>query len=346
MGGQYSFTERDGWRISVHKAMAQGKSPYQAFAYMQLCNGSPHSQCWMQDNFSLSFSFKTEGLSQIGTYVKLLFWTDAGNIFGLLPPAHPKSGGKFRLIVFPSDNYPTLWKHEAEIEDHKWFHLQIDFSPSTQAVAAYLDGAKLGNASIPVNMLEANHGPQIGVYSYDSSNNFWPNSFALLLHDMCIGETYGKCPSVDDSKKGRPATTPMLVAMPRPTPLPSTTARPETTPVTGCSRLCSFTNLTAANETCSSQQDQVSCEVGYVTSGLLSVLCAWSTDHVCLADNAKIMYCHSLWGLCGLVSEASELAEEAKELPLTKQITATASIAIAAAASTGVAANLLSSVIG
>jgi len=218
--GQYSFTERDGWKITVHKAMAEGRNPYRAFAYMQLCNGIPHSQCWMQSSISFSFSFKTQGLSQLGTYVKLLFWTDTGNIFGLLPAAHPNGEGKFRLIVFPSDNYPTSWKHEAEINDNKWFHLQIDFSPSTRAVATYLDGAKLGNVSIPVDMLEANKAPQIGVFSYDNSSKAWPGDFTLWLHDMCIGESSGICPSGFDSNEGS-----LLAAMPRPTALRATTLR-------------------------------------------------------------------------------------------------------------------------
>jgi hypothetical protein len=194
---------------------------------MQLCNGNPHSQCWMQNSVSFSFSFKTQGLSQLGAYVKLLFWTDAGNIFGLLPPAHPEGGGKFRLIAFPSDNYPTSWKHEAEIEDDKWFHLQIDFSPSTQAVVAYLNGAKLGDASIPVNMLEVNNSPQIGVYSYDSSNKSWPAGFALWLHDMCIGEASGICLSGNSSIEGRPASG---LVMPLPTALPATMLRLDPTP--------------------------------------------------------------------------------------------------------------------
>jgi len=332
--GQYSFTEQDGWKITVDNAMAEGKSPYRAFAYMQLCNGLPHSQCWMQDSISISFSFKTQGLSQIGTYLKLLFWTEASTIFGLLPPAHPKGGGKFRLIVFPGDNYPTSWKHEAEIEENKWFQLQIIFSPSTQAVAAYLDGAQLGDARIPVNMLEANNAPQIGVYSYASSDKAWPGGFALWLHDMCIGEVSGIC---------RPDSNASLVVMAQPTPVPApapttTTKRATTSTTTGCSKLCSRMNITAANQTwdCSSQQDQDSCEVGYITSGGLSVMCAWSPDRDCFADGTLVMHCPlpAMETLCG-VTTTTEPEEEV--VPITEEIRSTATVAAAAAASTGVA---------
>jgi len=100
-----------------------------------------------------------KGPSQLGAYVKLPFWTNVENVLDLLPAAHPNGEGKFQPIAVPSGNYPTSWKHEAGKKDNKWFHLQIDFRPSTHAVATYLDGAKLGNVSIPVNMLEASNAP-------------------------------------------------------------------------------------------------------------------------------------------------------------------------------------------
>merc|ERR1712061_985365 len=44
-------------------------------------------------------------------------------------------------------------------------------------------------------MLKADQGPQIGVYSFDYSNQPWSSGFKLLIDDACIGKTSGVCPS-------------------------------------------------------------------------------------------------------------------------------------------------------
>jgi len=97
--------------IQDDKADAQNKSPYRAFAYAQFCSGRPYSDCWTSDRVSFSFSFKTEGLAGLGAFGKLLFWTDAGNIAGFLPPRHPKGEGKLRLVT---EARPQLRPHLNE----------------------------------------------------------------------------------------------------------------------------------------------------------------------------------------------------------------------------------------
>lgn len=306
MSGQFAFTKEDGLKLTVDKATAQGKKPYRAFVHMQLCNGKKYSQCWTQPRISLSFSFKTQGLSQVGVYVKLLFWTDI-SIAGLLPPGHPKSGGKFRLVAFPNDDYPESWTHEAEVEDDRWYQLQIDYSPATWAVALSLDGMKLGDGSLSINVLDASIGPQMGVYSFDRSNQSWPDGFALWLDNVCIGEAVGAC-STGSVGEREPTPNPLLASKVPPATLPLATPRPtpRTAPAFGqfqapikkaCSTLCSLTNLTAAGRTCSLQQDQKKCEASYIARGLLSFTCAWIA-HSCFVEEVSIMYCPSASDLC------------------------------------------------
>jgi len=230
--GQYSFSEDSGWQISVSKLQGEGQVPYRAFAYMQLCNGSTYSECWGQmDSIRFSFSFKTQDISSIGAYVKLLFWTDAGNIVGLLPPNHPKGDSSFRLIAFPHDDYPNNWATEVIIADNTWYHLAVEFEPATQGVKIFLDGTEVGSGSIPVQMLEATNGPQIGIYSFDFGASWPVNGFKLWLDDACVGETSGTCasgdgvgpppPSSTASPSPSPTGAPTAVSTEMPTPMPT-----------------------------------------------------------------------------------------------------------------------------
>ena len=84
---QYSFSE-GGWTIAVDAALARGKAPYRAFAYLPFCGGSAIGSCVSGDDFSFAVSFKTEDFAGWGAYSKLLFWTDSGNILG-----HPANIG-------------------------------------------------------------------------------------------------------------------------------------------------------------------------------------------------------------------------------------------------------------
>jgi len=105
--GQYVFAN-DGWNISVSKALAAGKVPYPAFAYLPFCGGKPMGTC-LPNDFVFSMSFRTDGMAGWAGYVKLLFWTDSGNILGLLPSGAPGAQGNesYRLVVFPSTDYPN-----------------------------------------------------------------------------------------------------------------------------------------------------------------------------------------------------------------------------------------------
>merc|ERR1719291_962015 len=157
--------------ISVTAAQAAKKSPYRAFAYCQFCMGRPYKECWGKEKaVRFSFSFKTAGVAQIGAYVKLLFWSDSGNILGLIPPKHPNGQGKLRLVTFIEDDYPNTWAKEVEVQDGRWYHVEVEFLPSSNEARVSLDGNQLDRSKLPVTMLSESSGPQIGVYSFDYSS--------------------------------------------------------------------------------------------------------------------------------------------------------------------------------
>jgi len=176
------------------KAQASGKVPYRAFAYVQFCNGQSLSSCWSGD-VEFSFSFQTRGIQDIGAYVKMLFWTDAGNIIGLVPVNHPKGDGKYRFVTFIQDDYPNQWADEIEIMDNVWYRVQVTFKPqSNNGVVISL--TEVGGAeklqsvgSVPVNMLDAGNGAQIGAYSFDYGN-LWPgDEVKMSIKDICVGDS-------------------------------------------------------------------------------------------------------------------------------------------------------------
>lgn len=195
--GQYSFSHDGVWMISMSAGQAQGKVPYRAFAYAQFCNGQQYSSCWGADEtLSFSFSLMVSGLDEMGAYVKLLFWTDSGNILGLLPPNHPKGNGDLRLLAFMNDDYPNSWRDELVIHSGSWYHVRVDFTPRTQGVAIFVNGVQFSLDSIPVNMLGASNGPQVGIYSFDFGGGSWPSqSVEISLSDACMGKAFGTCPS-------------------------------------------------------------------------------------------------------------------------------------------------------
>jgi hypothetical protein len=187
-GGQMSFSQNEGWKISV----AQGGSPYRACAFVSFCNGRPIGECWTTPEIKFSFSFKTSGLAAMTAYVKLFFWTDNGNMLGLLPPSHSKAGGQYKLITFPQDDFPNYWKSEMVIQDNSWYHMEVTFHPETKGVTLMLNGAMLDESTIPAaNMLTDSNGPQLGAYVFGSQANF-----DLWIHDTCIGAHSGTCPSM------------------------------------------------------------------------------------------------------------------------------------------------------
>lgn len=189
---QYDFKD-GGWFISADQ-QALGKMPYRAFAYAQFCNGKAYSECWTTGEATFSFSFMVNGISDTGAYVKVLFWTDNGNILGLIPPNHPKGEGKLRLVAFMTDDYPNAWSFEKDIAESTWYHVQVTFKASAGTADVVIDGEELGSGTLPVNMLSATNGPQIGIYSFDYASSTWPaDGLTLALADACIGSVTGTC---------------------------------------------------------------------------------------------------------------------------------------------------------
>jgi len=317
--GQYSFSASDGWKIEV-PSTASGKTPYRAFAYMQFCNGQSNSQCWTGLNdVSFSFSFKTSGMSQISAFLKLLFWTDGGNILGVLPPSHPNGEGLFRLISFMGDDYPNSWAQSMVIEENTWYHVEVVFAPSTGVASVSVGGTSLGSADLGVNMLSATTGPQIGVYLFDFyPPSTWPQSGVnLWLNDMCVGSTSGTCPSA-----GNPVLpTVTATAAPAPPPTTVTQAPPVTTTTAtfaattsatfapSCDGLdvCAKLNNTFMDMTCQNWNgDQSGCEGSFITHGDFVVPCHWmACNEMCVAKATSMKPCPEDAVSCSCASTSS-----------------------------------------
>jgi len=193
--GQYAFQEDGSWHILAGQEDALGVMPYRAFAYAQFCNGKAYSECWTTGEAAFSFSLMVRGVSQTGAFVKVLFWTDSGNILGLVPASHPKGEGKLRLVAFMTDDYPNSWDFELEISESTWYHIQVAFQASTGAAEVSVNGVVLGSGTLPVNMLAATTGPQIGIYSFDYGTSWPAEGVVLSLADVCIGTVAGTCRS-------------------------------------------------------------------------------------------------------------------------------------------------------
>merc|ERR1711907_154041 len=84
------------------------------------------SSC-LSNDFSFSVSFRTDDMAGWGAYVKLLFWTDSGNILGLLPGGAPGAKGNtsYRLVIFPGDDYPNKWQGDITIQDGQWYDASV-----------------------------------------------------------------------------------------------------------------------------------------------------------------------------------------------------------------------------
>ncbi|CAE7040531.1 eglS, partial [Symbiodinium natans] len=120
---------------------------------------------------------------ELSAFVKLLFWTDSGNILGLVPPSHPKGSGKLRLVSFITDDYPNSWQDEMEVEDDAWYHVTVTFRPGNSAVELKLQGVQFSSGVIPVNMLAMSSGPQLGVYSFEYSGS-WPSALDVRVEEI------------------------------------------------------------------------------------------------------------------------------------------------------------------
>jgi len=149
--------------------------------------------CWSGD-VDFSFSFQTKYIQDIGAYVKMFFWTDSGNILGLLPVNHPKGDGRYRLVTFIQDDYPNRWTDEVEIQDHVWYRIQMTFRPQTNGIVVSLlgaDGVEMlhSEGTIPVDMLAQSTGPQMGIYSFDFGK-VWPaDEVKMSIKDICLGSS-------------------------------------------------------------------------------------------------------------------------------------------------------------
>jgi len=162
--GQYVFGQ-DGWNITVSRAEAGGRVPYRAFAYLPFCHGKQMSAC-LGKEFDFSVTFRTDGMAGWAGYVKLLFWTDAGNILGLLPAGAPGAQGNesYRLVVFPTTDYPNKWQGDVVIQDGQWYDAKIHVSGTSVTVS--VAGGKW-TKDLGIDFSKDSNGPQLGAYSFD-----------------------------------------------------------------------------------------------------------------------------------------------------------------------------------
>lgn len=177
---QYTF-DNNVWNIKVDKSKMQG-SPYRAFAYLKFDAVS--------SDYYLAFSFKTRHLESWGGYVKLLFWTDSGNILGLLPKGADAGNGKdLRLVAFMGDDYPNQKNISTQaLKDDTWYSAKVHFKQKEVRVSVKGDNLQFNfeatktDFSIDTSKM-TNNGPQLGVYHFEfgQKNEFGSSKFELNL---------------------------------------------------------------------------------------------------------------------------------------------------------------------
>lgn len=226
--GQYAFRS-DGWNISLARSTAGGKVPYRAFAYLPFCHGAKMSSC-LSTSFDFSVSFRTQGGSGWGAYVKLLFWTDSGNILGLLPPGAPGAKGNlsYRLLIFPGDDYPNKWQNDIVIQDDEWYDVKVSIQGTVFTVSV---GDGKWSADLGVDASGDSNGPQLGAYSFDYGGGKRTSDMAITIgavkgpggsedRHTC----QGKCLAACDAGPSPPS--PPLPPSPTPAPPTPSPSRP------------------------------------------------------------------------------------------------------------------------
>jgi len=187
--GQYNFSNEMGWQIKVTSSQAKGHIPYRAFAYLPFCYGAPMSSCWTTGKHNFTFNLMTDDMEGWGIYVKLFFWTDSGNIIGLLPPGAP--GAKqhkppvttYSLIAFPDSDYPNNFKGQLAIKDKTWYRIECIFSGSS--VTLNVNGQTIGTSDVS-GVGTTENGPQFGMYGFDYGGTSTSDSTSIFLKGLSL----------------------------------------------------------------------------------------------------------------------------------------------------------------
>jgi len=259
--GQYAFEENT-WMLTVDKSQAQGKNPYRAFAYLPLCQHTATINCAPDKDFTFAFSFRTTGLEGWGAYVKLLFWTDGGNLVGLIPTGSAagknKGFSKLTLVTFMQDDYPNNWQDQVEVQDGKWYSVQVRFHGDKVTVEVPGTGLSSTNENFGVNVWTEQNGPQLGVYHFDIGGDYTSDQLVLDLaalsgpggdanrHDCehgCLTEF-----ATGTTRRRRTVATPTAAP-------PSSPATPAPTPPLGPSFCCTWSATNQCNN-CESHNQQ------------------------------------------------------------------------------------------
>lgn len=218
--------------MTVSRQFAEANSPYRAFAYLPLCQHKPTQECSPDKDFTLAFSFRTRAVADWSAYVKLLFWTDGGNLIGLIPPksAAGKQKGfkKLTLVTFMQDDYPNNWADQVEIEDNTWYSVQVRFQNKGGATKTTIDISPVGLTSIKadlgVNVFQEANGPQLGYYNFGFGANYDIDEIGL---DLAALSGPGGNLDRHHCEHGCLAS---AVATPTPSPRPAPTPRPSPSP--------------------------------------------------------------------------------------------------------------------
>lgn len=229
--GTYTFKDNT-WKVTMTKAVAAGKNPYRAFAYLPLCQHKATRGCLSSKEksdkaFTLAFSFRTTSVVDWGAYVKLIFWTDGGNLVGLIPPSIHKEESKknkIALVTFPQDDYPNAWTDKVYIEDNTWYSVKIKFEESGKTTIKVAGtGLVSKNENYGVNVMSENNGPQLGFYHFDIQNRGeYRNSVKSISVELAALSGPGGNVDRHDCEHGCLASAAPAGPSPQPSPAPST----------------------------------------------------------------------------------------------------------------------------
>jgi len=174
--------------ISEETSKLKGKSPFRAFTYIPgLAKRMGSTQ-----KMTLSFRFKTEGIANLFSFVKILFWTDGHNILGLLPKGTPsakqKSHSDMKMLIQPQDDYPNKWKTMVSVSDDVWYHIEVLFDNTAAAITIKLDGtAIVVDSPYGLSWPGNGNGPQMGLYSFDYGGSGSSTLVKIWFKDVVAG---------------------------------------------------------------------------------------------------------------------------------------------------------------
>lgn len=174
--------------ITATQSQINGASPYRVFTNVYpdkgLLNGA----------FSFFLTFKTEGFKDLGAYNKFWFWTDNGNILGLLPPGHSRNTGtKTLLIAGAQDDFPNQWGNEMTIDDDTWYRVQLNFDATGSNLEIIINGITFVPSGPWGSKPQATLGMQLGFYTYNYGGKPTVEKGTIRIRNVCASDNPTEC---------------------------------------------------------------------------------------------------------------------------------------------------------